>query len=150
MHAVDDSAFVREGPDPEHVLVDHGDSLKNALVEFLLGPLAGPEDLQCKSCVNIRLVALFGIAPLKVAHHEADPCKLPLFLDRLLRDWRLRVSLMQGIERLFILVVRPHGSVVVGRASNGRVPAHHHPCVLGGGVLRVYRVQVEVLTVICE
>jgi len=100
VHAVYDSALVRVGPDPEHVLIDHGYGLKDAFVEFLLGPLEGPEDLQCESCVDLPLVALFGIAPLKVTHHEADPSKLSLFFD-----WCLLVYLVHGFIRLPILVV---------------------------------------------
>ena len=53
VHAVYDSALVWVRPDPEHVLVDHGDGLEDALVEFLLGPLQGPEGFQCKGCVNL-------------------------------------------------------------------------------------------------
>ena len=53
VHAVQDSTYARQSPDPEHVLVHHGDSLEHALGELLPEPLRIPVHLQCKGLLIV-------------------------------------------------------------------------------------------------
>ena len=70
-HAVHDSALV-SFLDSEHALVDHRYGFDCAFRECLVVEGQGPVDPQGQDFILLFMGGLFGVAPLDVAHHEAD------------------------------------------------------------------------------